>query len=89
MPAEAAANPIANADLRSILFIAFLPRLRNEPPQRRRVHFVVNGDAKPKKGRSLERLCLPMALVLLIRPEWRFRHVPLRGQLTFYATGRP
>jgi len=36
MVAEAAANPIPNADLRSILFIAFLPRLRNEPPQKRR-----------------------------------------------------
>ena len=40
MAAEAAANPIPNADLRSILFIAFLPRLRNEPPQKRRAHFV-------------------------------------------------
>jgi hypothetical protein len=50
MAAEAAANPIPNADLRSILFIAFLPRLRNEPPQKRRAHFVVNGGAKPKKG---------------------------------------
>jgi hypothetical protein len=50
MAAEAAANPIPNADLRAILFIAFLPRLRNEPPQKRRAHFVVNAGAKPKKG---------------------------------------
>jgi hypothetical protein len=49
MAAEAAANPIPSADLRSILFIAFLPRLRNEPPQKRRAHFMVNGGAKPKK----------------------------------------
>jgi hypothetical protein len=63
MAAEAAANPIPNADLRSILFIAVLPRLRNEPPQKRRAHFAVNGGAKPKKkGRSLKRACLPMAL---------------------------
>jgi hypothetical protein len=41
-----------------------------------------------KKGRSLKRVCLPMAPVLLVRPERRFRHVRLRGQLTFYATGR-
>src|SRR6266404_2848772 len=39
MAAETAANPIPSADLRSILFIAFLPRLRNEPPQKRRAHF--------------------------------------------------
>jgi hypothetical protein len=50
MAAEAAAKPIPNADLRLILFIAFLPRLRNEPPQKRRAYFVVNGGAKPKKG---------------------------------------
>jgi hypothetical protein len=37
MVAEAAANPIPNADLRSILFIAFLQRLRDEP-QKRRAH---------------------------------------------------
>src|SRR6266849_4469040 len=40
MAAEAAANPIPNADLRSSLFIAFLLRLRNEPPRKRRAHFV-------------------------------------------------
>src|SRR6267142_839661 len=34
-----------------------------------------------KKGRSLKRACLPMASVLVIRPERRFRHVPLQGQL--------
>src|SRR5258706_15624198 len=34
-----------------------------------------------KKGRSLKRACLPMAPVLVIRPERRFRHVPLQGQL--------
>src|SRR5258705_13873650 len=34
-----------------------------------------------KKGRSLKRACLPMASVLVIRPEQRFRHVPLQGQL--------
>src|SRR6266436_37914 len=44
--------------------------------------FVVNGGAKPKKkGRSLKRACLPMAPVLVVRPERRFRHVPLQGQL--------
>jgi hypothetical protein len=35
MAAEAAANPIPNADLRSILLIAFLPTLRSEPQKRR------------------------------------------------------
>jgi hypothetical protein len=50
MAAEAAANPIPSADLRSILLIAFLPTLGNEPPQKRRAKFVVNGGAKPKKG---------------------------------------
>jgi len=40
MAAEAAANPIPNADLRSNFFIAFLPRLRNDLPQKRRAHFV-------------------------------------------------
>ena len=39
MAAEAAANPIPSADLRSILFITFLPRLLNKPPQKRRAHF--------------------------------------------------
>jgi hypothetical protein len=34
-----------------------------------------------KKSRSLKRACLPMAPVLLVRPERRFRHVPLQGQL--------
>src|SRR5882724_9105122 len=34
-----------------------------------------------KKGRSFKRACLPMAPVLVIRPERRFRHVPLQGQL--------
>jgi hypothetical protein len=40
MAAEAAANPLPNADLRSSLFIAFLLTSRNEPPQKRRAHFV-------------------------------------------------
>src|SRR6266446_1008786 len=34
-----------------------------------------------KKGRVLKRACLRMAPVLVIRPERRFRHVPLQGQL--------
>jgi hypothetical protein len=32
-----------------------------------------------KKGRSLKRVCLPMAPVLLVHPERRFRHVPASG----------
>jgi hypothetical protein len=39
MAAEAATNPIHNAVLRSILFIAFLLTSRNKPPQKRRAHF--------------------------------------------------
>src|ERR1700730_15712727 len=34
-----------------------------------------------KKSRSLKSACLPMAPVLLVRPQRRFRHVPLQGQL--------
>jgi hypothetical protein len=48
MAAVAAANPIPTADLRLILLIAFLPTLHNEPLQKRRAHFVMNGG--PKKG---------------------------------------
>jgi hypothetical protein len=51
MAAEAAANPIPNADLRSILFIAILLRSRNEPPQKRRAHFVeCEWWCEPKKA---------------------------------------
>src|SRR5882757_1666362 len=60
MAAEAAANPIPNADLRSILFIAFLLTSRNEPPQKRRAHFL-EGEwwCEPKKSVGLlrERAC--------------------------------
>jgi hypothetical protein len=51
MAAEAAANPIPNADLRSILFIAFLLTSRNEPRQKRRAHFL-EGElwCEPKKA---------------------------------------
>jgi hypothetical protein len=34
-----------------------------------------------KKSRSLKSACLPMAPVLLVRPERRIRHIPLQGQL--------
>jgi hypothetical protein len=84
MVAEAAANPIPNADLRSILFIALLLRLRNEPWQKRRAHFVGCEwwcetekrvglrESVPADGTSAARL-----------PERRFRHVPLQGQLHY------
>src|SRR3954470_14156928 len=39
----------------------------NEPPPKRRAHFVeVNGGANRKKCRSLKRACLPMASVLRV-----------------------
>jgi len=51
MAAEAAANPIPNADLRSILFIAFLLTSRNEPPQKRRATLVeCERWCEPKKA---------------------------------------
>jgi len=51
MPAEAAANPTPNAVLRSILFIAFLLRSCNEPPHKRRAHFVeCEWWCEPKKA---------------------------------------
>src|SRR6266481_6037048 len=59
MAAEAAANPIPSADLRSILFIAFLPRLRNEPPQKRRAHFRGEwwSETEKRVGLLRERAC--------------------------------
>src|SRR5215212_9068478 len=87
MAAEAAANQTASADLRSNLFIAFLPRLRKERRRKRRAHYVMNGAAKPKKRSASKRVCLPTARALLVLPERRFRHVPLRGQLTFPRSG--
>jgi hypothetical protein len=52
------------------LFIVFSRGYGNEPPQERRSHFV-DGESwrNRKKGRSLESACLPMALVLLVRPN--------------------
>jgi len=51
MAAEAAANPIPNADLRSILFIAFSCGYSNEPPQKRRAHCVeCEWSCEPKKA---------------------------------------
>jgi hypothetical protein len=49
MAAEAAANPIPSADLRSILFIVFFFQGYATSRCRSGAHFVVNGAAKPKK----------------------------------------
>jgi hypothetical protein len=79
MATEAAANPIPNADLRSMLFIAFLLMSRHEPPQKRRARFVeCEWWCEPKKA-SVKRACLPMASVLLVRPGRRFRLSRFKG----------
>src|SRR5437879_4609329 len=81
MAAEAAANPIPSADLRSILFIAFLPRLRNEPPQKRRAHFRGEWWCETEKrvGLLSKRACLPMAPVLVIAPNGEFGTSRFKG----------
>src|SRR3981081_4252953 len=81
MAAEAAANPIPSADLRSILFIAFLPRLRNEPPQSGAHTFVVNGGAKPKKGSCYKEGGPADGISAGHSPRTAISAIPLQGQL--------
>src|SRR6266478_8601832 len=82
MAAETAANPIPSADLRSILFIAFLPRLRNEPPQKRRAHFRGEWWCETEKrvGFLRERACR-WHQCWSFAPNGDFGTSPLQGQL--------
>jgi hypothetical protein len=82
MAAEAAANPIPNADLRSILFIAFLLTSRNEPPQKRRAHFVeCEWWCEPKKA-SVSQESVPADGISAARlPRTAISAVPFQGQL--------
>jgi len=82
MAAEAAANPIRNADLRSILLIAFLLRSRNEPLQKRRAHFVeCEWWCEPKKA-SVSQESVPADGISAFRsPRTAISAVPFQGQV--------
>jgi hypothetical protein len=63
------------------VFIAFLLKWQQRAAQKRRAHFV-EGESWCETGKGgglFKSGCLPMAPMLLVVPERRFRHVPFNG----------